>query len=95
MVGDIFRRRYREQSLAPENLSRNMEDSITIVEPLLPWTVSALFMATTLGVPTNEYLPWAVFCYVGPIMAATYGLLGQRFLRRSLDAVQILCTGAS
>ena len=24
---------------------------------LIPWTVSAIFMATTLGVPTVEYLP--------------------------------------
>lgn len=85
MVGDIFRQRYRDQGLAAENLSRNMEDSITIVEPLLPWTVSALFMATTLGVPTSEYLPWAVFCYVGPIIAAAYGLLGRRVLRMTSD----------
>ena len=90
MVGDIFRRRYRDQNLAPENLSRNMEDSITIVEPLLPWTVSALFMATTLGVPTTEYLPWAVFCYVGPLLAMAYGLVGQRFLRQvAADGVRI------
>ncbi len=27
----------------------------------MPWTVSAIFMATTLGVPTIEYLPWAIF----------------------------------
>jgi NhaC family Na+:H+ antiporter len=74
MVGDIFRRRYQDQNLAAENLSRNMEDSVTIVEPLLPWTVSALFMAATLGVPTVEYLPWAVFCYVGPMMAVAYAL---------------------
>ena len=71
---------YREQGLAPENLSRSLEDSVTITEPLMPWTVSAVFMATTLGVPTIAYLPWAVFCYCGPIfsllLAATYRRTG-------------------
>jgi NhaC family Na+:H+ antiporter len=57
-----------------------MEDSVTIVEPLMPWTVSAIFMATTLGVPTVEYAPWAIFCMTGPmfslILAATFSRTG-------------------
>lgn len=65
IVGGLFQDAYREQGLAPENLARSMEDSVTILEPLMPWTVSAIFMATTLGVPTIEYMPWAVFCMTG------------------------------
>jgi NhaC family Na+:H+ antiporter len=65
IVGGLFQDAYREKGLAPENLSRSLEDSVTILEPLMPWTVSAIFMATTLGVPTIEYLPWAVFCMTG------------------------------
>ena len=65
IAGGLFQTAYREQDLAPENLSRSLEDSVTILEPLMPWTVSAIFMATTLGVPTLEYLPWAIFCMTG------------------------------
>ena len=65
IVGGLFQTARREQNLAPENLSRSLEDSVTILEPLMPWTVSAIFMATTLGVPTLEYLPWAIFCMTG------------------------------
>jgi NhaC family Na+:H+ antiporter len=65
IVGGLFQDAYREQGLAPENLSRSLEDSVTILEPLMPWTVSAIFMATTLGVPTIEYMPWAIFCMTG------------------------------
>ena len=76
LVGGLFQPAYRERGLAPENLSRSLEDSVTITEPLMPWTVSAIFMATTLGVPTTHYAPWAVFCYGGPVfsllIAATY-----------------------
>jgi NhaC family Na+:H+ antiporter len=80
IVGGLFQDAYREQGLAPENLSRSMEDSVTIVEPLMPWTVSAIFMATTLGVPTIEYAPWAIFCMTGPLfsllLAATFSRTG-------------------
>lgn len=69
VVGGLFQPAYRERGLAPENLSRSLEDSVTITEPLMPWTVSAIFMATTLGVRTTEYAPWAVFCYGGPVFS--------------------------
>jgi NhaC family Na+:H+ antiporter len=42
---------------------------VTITEPLMPWTVSAVFMATTLGIPTIQYAPWAIFCYGGPVFS--------------------------
>lgn len=69
IVGGMFQKAYMERNLAPVNLSRSLEDSVTIVEPLMPWTVSGIFMSTTLGVPTFELLPWAVFCYGGPIFS--------------------------
>ncbi|NNE65813.1 MAG: Na+/H+ antiporter NhaC, partial [Pyrinomonadaceae bacterium] len=72
IVGGLFRKPFRNRNLAPENLSRSIEDSVTIVEPLLPWTVSAVFMATTLGVPTLHYAPWAVFCFLGPLFSLAY-----------------------
>lgn len=86
IIGNLFQEAYREKGLAPENLSRSMEDSITILEPLMPWTVSALFMATTLGVPTLEYAPWAIFCFSGPVfsllLAAGYEKTGFGLGRR-------------
>jgi NhaC family Na+:H+ antiporter len=82
IVGGMFRPAYAERRLAPENLSRSLEDSVTIVEPLLPWTVSAIFMATTLGVPTVEYLPWAVFCFSGPLWSLAWAALGRFGIKR-------------
>ncbi len=80
IIGGLFQKAYADRRLAPENLSRSLEDSVTIVEPLMPWTVSAVFMATTLGVPTVEYLPWAIFCLGGPVfsllLAATFDRTG-------------------
>lgn len=78
LIGSLFKEAYRERMLAPQNLSRTLEDSITITEPLMPWTVSAVFMATTLGVPTLQYAPWAVFCYGGPCFSLLIAWLYRR-----------------
>lgn len=80
VVGGLFRQSFADRGLAPENLSRAIEDSVVVTEPLMPWTVSALFMATTLGVSTPAYLPWAIFCSLGPLfslaLAAAFQLTG-------------------
>jgi NhaC family Na+:H+ antiporter len=67
MVGGLFRDSYKERGLQPEKLSRSIEDSVTVTEPLMPWTVSGVFMASTLGVSTLAYAPWAIFCWLGPV----------------------------
>lgn len=78
VIGGLFQPAYEERGLAPENLSRSIEDSVTLTEPLMPWTVSAVFMAVTLGVPTISYAPWAVFCYGGPVFSLLIAALYRR-----------------
>jgi Na+/H+ antiporter NhaC len=34
-------------------------------------------MATTLGVPTVAYAPWAVFCWLGPVWSLLLAALGR------------------
>lgn len=75
LIQDIYGKVYKKNNLHPVNLSRNMEDSITITEVLMPWTVSGVFMATTLGVSNFEFLPWAIFNLGGFIFSALYGFL--------------------
>ena len=78
VIGGLFQGAYEERELAPVNLSRSLEDSVTITEPLMPWTVSAVFMAGTLGVSTVEYAPWALFCYGGPFFSLLIAALYER-----------------
>lgn len=74
--GEMFRNTYIQRGLHPKNLSRTLEDSATVTEPLVPWTAAGVYMATTLGVPTLEYLPWAVLCYLGLVFAIIWGYTG-------------------
>ncbi len=76
MPGELLRPAYIRRGLHPKNLGRTLEDSATIIEPLLPWTAAGAYMAATLGVATIEYVPWATFCWTGIIFAAIWGYTG-------------------
>ncbi|MDA2810507.1 Na+/H+ antiporter NhaC [Nocardiopsis sp. RSe5-2] len=75
LVNDLYGKAYRRRGLHPVNLSRSMEDSVTITEVLMPWTVSGVFFATTLGVANFDFLPWAVFNWSGAVFSALIAFL--------------------
>lgn len=76
MPGEMLRETYIRRGLHPKNLGRTVEDSATIIEPILPWTAAGAYMAGTLGVATLDYLPWAVLCWTGIIFATIWGFTG-------------------
>lgn len=74
--GEMYKDTYNMKKLAPKNLSRTLEDSGTVIVPLIPWSSAGVFMAATLGVPTLSYAPWAILCYTGFIFAIILGYTG-------------------
>lgn len=74
--GELFKDTYKARGLAAKNLSRTLEDSGTVVVPLVPWSMAGVYMATTLGVSVVSYAPWAILCYTGFIFAIIYGFTG-------------------
>ncbi|TCP29598.1 transporter (NhaC family) [Scopulibacillus darangshiensis] len=74
--GEIFKETYQSRKLKAKNLSRTLEDSGTVVVPIIPWSEAAVYMAGTLGVSTLSYAPWAFLCYLGFIFAIIYGYTG-------------------
>lgn len=74
--GEMFSGLYKKFGLEPKNLSRSLEDAGTCAVPLVPWAVAGTYMATTLGVPTISYLPWACLCYCSMIFAIIFGYTG-------------------
>ncbi|MCL4142692.1 UNVERIFIED_CONTAM: hypothetical protein GTU68_001833 [Idotea baltica] len=67
---------YRERGLAPENLSRAVEDSATVTANLVPWNSGGAYQAATLGVATLAYAPFAFFCWLSPIVTILFGVMG-------------------
>ncbi|MFC7681754.1 Na+/H+ antiporter NhaC [Paenibacillus sp. GCM10028914] len=76
MPGEMLREAYIRRGLHPKNLGRTIEDSASIIEPILPWTAAGAYMAGTLGVETLSYLPWAILCWTGIIFATIWGFTG-------------------
>jgi NhaC family Na+:H+ antiporter len=74
--GDLFAPAFKKMGLAAKNLSRTLEDSGTVIVPIVPWSIAGVYMAGTLGVPTTEYAPFAFLCYLGVFFALLYGFTG-------------------
>ncbi len=72
---------YEDRGLAPENLSRAVEDSATVTANLIPWNSGGAYQAATLGVMTIAYLPFAFFCWLSPIITILYGYMGWTITR--------------
>jgi len=66
--GKMFAKAYKDKGLAPENLSRTLEDSGTVTSVLIPHNTCGAYQAGVLGVSTIEYLPYAFFNIISPFM---------------------------
>ncbi|SDR79367.1 transporter, NhaC family [Brevibacterium sandarakinum] len=80
--GELFKKAYADRGLDAKNLSRTLEDSGTVVVPLIPWSSAGVYMAGVLGVSVLDYAPWAVFCYVGFAFAIILGYTGIGIAKR-------------
>lgn len=76
MPGEAFKDAYIKKGIHPKVLSRTLEDSVTCTECLIPWTAAGAYMATTLGVATLNYLPYAILNYSGMIFALIWAMTG-------------------
>jgi len=79
--GRMFTRAYKERGLAPQNLSRTLEDCGTVTSVLVPWNTCGAFHAGVLGVATLAYAPWALFCLISPFMTLLFAWANIRIAR--------------
>lgn len=70
--GKMFSKAYRDKGLAPENLSRTLEDSATVTSVLVPWNTCGAYHQGVLGVPVASYFAYAIFNYLSPFMTLLF-----------------------
>lgn len=75
LPGQMFKDEYVRRGIPTKTLSRTLEDCGTLVNPLIPWGVSGAFFAATLGVPVIEYVPFAIFLWLSPLITFAYALI--------------------
>ena len=74
--GRMFKDVYKKRGLAPENLSRTLEDSGTVTSVLIPWNTCGAYQSSVLGVGTGDYFVYAFFNLISPIMTLIYAWFG-------------------
>ena len=70
--GKMFKKAYQDRGLAPENLSRTLEDSGTVTSVLIPWNTCGAYQSGVLGVSVSEYFTYAIFNWLSPIMTLIF-----------------------
>ena len=80
--GKMFSKAYEDRNLAPENLSRTLEDSGTVTSVLIPWNTCGAYQSGVLGVSVLEYFFFAVFNWLSPLMTLIYAALSIRIAKK-------------
>ena len=75
LPGKMYRQPFNDQQLAPENLSRTLEDAGTVTSALVPWNTCGAYHSGVLGVGVGEYFIYAIFNWLSPIVTLTYAFL--------------------
>ena len=81
--GKMFAKAYDDQGLAPENLSRTLEDSGTVTSVLIPWNTCGVAQAGVLGIATGTYWMYCVFNLVSPLMTILFGFMGWKLTKQA------------
>ena len=87
LPGTLFKEEFRKRNVAPQMLSRTLDDTSVITSPLVPWNTCGAYMSSTLGVATIAYLPFCFFNLVNPIISFLYDAVG--FQIKYLDDEQV------
>ena len=74
--GKMFAKAYEDRGLAPENLSRTLEDSGTVTSVLIPWNTCGAYHSGVLGVPVADYFFFAIFNWLSPMTTLFFAALG-------------------
>jgi Na+:H+ antiporter, NhaC family len=72
----MFRGEFERRGLAPQVLSRAVEDSGTVTSVLVPWNTCGAYISGVLGVPTASYLPFCFFNILSPVLDVLFGFIG-------------------
>ncbi len=83
--GKMFAQAYRDRELAPENLSRTLEDAGTVTSVLVPWNTCGAYQSGVLGVGVAEYFIYAFFNWISPLMTLIYAYFKIRLKKLNVD----------
>lgn len=81
--GKMFKKAFEDKGLAPENLSRTLEDSGTVTSVLIPWNTCGAYQSGVLGVGVAEYFVYAIFNWLSPFTTLLFAALNVKIRQLS------------
>jgi NhaC family Na+:H+ antiporter len=81
LTGNVYKHEFEERGIAPQTLSRQIEDTATVTSPLIPWNSCGAYASGVLGVSTIAYAPFAFFNLINPVISFLYAGLGLQIKR--------------
>jgi len=76
IVGEAFAKKYDEFGVPRKVLSRSLEDTGTMIESLIPWSTTAVFVYVTLGVSVFDYWHWQLLSLINITLAFVFAYTG-------------------
>jgi NhaC family Na+:H+ antiporter len=76
IVGEAFSKKYDEFKVPRKVLSRSLEDTGTMIESLIPWSTTAIFVYATLGVSVLDYWHWQLLSLFNICLAFIFAYTG-------------------
>ncbi len=70
--GKMFKKAFEDKGLAPENLSRTLEDSGTVTSVLIPWNTCGAYQSSVLNVSVADYFVYAIFNWLSPFVTLLF-----------------------
>ncbi|MGD6943969.1 Na+/H+ antiporter NhaC [Cytobacillus gottheilii] len=77
-----FVQKYKDMNIDTKNLSRTVESMGTVGINLVPWSVPAVFASGVLGVSAWDFIPYAFFIYLVPLVNLLFGFTGWTIARK-------------
>ncbi|MEK6264254.1 MAG: sodium:proton antiporter [Clostridium sp.] len=68
LPGRLLQDKYKELGVDASILARTISDTGTIIAPLIAFNINALILKSLTGISATSYAPYAVLCYLSPII---------------------------
>jgi NhaC family Na+:H+ antiporter len=84
-----FVKTYKKMGIDTKNLSRCVEAAGTVGINLVPWSVPVVFAVSVLGVSPGEFIPYAFFAFLVPLINLIFGFTGWTITKKNYPETTI------
>ncbi len=83
LTAQLFNEKFAQMGLKRRMLSRTIEESTTLITPLMPWSLGGAFYSGVMGVAVFDYAPWAFLNYLNLFVGLAMAAMGMAIFRKN------------